>query len=47
MDSIILKPVPLDSTRYYRINSQRLIGKPARPKPKVEPEPADSITDKS
>lgn len=44
MDSIILRPVPLDSTRYYLINSQRLIGKPSRPKPVKEP--VDSINDK-
>lgn len=35
IDSIILRPVPFDSTRYHRVFSQRKLRKPSRPKPAV------------
>lgn len=35
IDSIILRPVPFDSTRYHRVYSQRKLRKPSRPKPAV------------
>ena len=43
MDSIVLMPRPVDSTQYYKINSQRFIGKPSRPKPTIKSEVADSL----
>lgn len=46
MDSIILMPRPIDSTQYYKINSQRFIGKPSRPIPVIENEVTDSLKSK-